>query len=188
MYRCGRMLFCDNLNDRGLVWTCTVTLFSDFCVILLWGKNNGGRASFQTKRAQQVLCMSIIVVYIVLCSEIHNCTWKIASLERSSDQDSSRSIRGALQACFGFHEFFTIVQGKLVCFNFLDHISKPNFVRERNDFARVTDWCSDVDRSRSSEQVKEKKVRSRPANRWPAPRPRVSSPPFSTAKNRHKKQ
>ena len=63
-------------------------------------KNNGGRASFQTKRAQQVSCLSIIVVYIVLCSGIHKCTWKIASLERSSDQDSWRSIRGAAKACF----------------------------------------------------------------------------------------
>ena len=76
--------------------------FAPFCC----GKNNGGRASFQTKRAQQVSCLSIVVGYIVLCSEKkHNYTWKIASLqhvERSSDQDSSwsRSIRGALQACF----------------------------------------------------------------------------------------
>ena len=35
------------------------------------GKNNGGCASFQTKRAQQVSCLSIIVVYIVLCSKIY---------------------------------------------------------------------------------------------------------------------
>ena len=84
-----------------------------FCPI--WcGKNNGGCASLQTKRAQQVSCLSIIVVHLVLYCEIHKCTWKITSLERSSDQECSRSIRGALQAGFGFHEFFTIVQGKVV--------------------------------------------------------------------------
>ena len=58
------------------------------------------------KRAQQVSCFSIIVVYIVLCSEIYaTAPESLASLERSSDEDNSRSIRGAPQACFGFHEF-----------------------------------------------------------------------------------
>ena len=39
---------------------CTVTLFSDFLRHFVVGKNNGGRASFQAKRAQQVSCLSII--------------------------------------------------------------------------------------------------------------------------------
>ena len=38
------------------------------------GKNNGGLAFFQTKRAQKVLCMPLIVVYIVLCSEVYYTT------------------------------------------------------------------------------------------------------------------
>ena len=82
----------------------------------------------------------------------------LASLERSSDQDNSRSIRGAPQACFGFHEFSPFFMGKLVfCFHFLNLISWPIFVRERIDFARVTDWYPDVDWSRSSKLVKKKK-------------------------------
>ena len=122
------------------------------------GKNNGGRASFQAKRAQQVSCLSIIVVYIVLCSEIYaTAPESLASLERSSDQDNSRSIRGAPQACFDFHEFSPFFMGKLVfCFHFLDLIKKPIFVQERNDFARVTDSYPDVDLSRSSKLVKKK--------------------------------
>ena len=112
------------------------------------GKNNGGRASFQAKRAQQVSCLSIIVVYIVLCSEIYatapeTCE-SLTSLERSLDQewqDNPRSIRGAPQACFGFHEFSPFFMDKpvfLFSLGFLDLISKPIIVRERNDFARVT--------------------------------------------------
>ena len=95
------------------------------------GKNNSGRVSFQTKFAQQVSCLSIVVVYIVLCSEMYNCTRKIANLEPSADQDNSRSISGALQACFGFHDFFHHCWWENLSFHFLDHISNPNFVRER---------------------------------------------------------
>ena len=48
--------------------------------------------------------------------------------------------------------------GKLYfLFHFLDLISKPIFVRERNDFARVTDWYPDVDWSWSSKLVEKKK-------------------------------
>ena len=50
---------------------CTVTLFSDFLGHFVVGKNNGGHVSFQTKHAQQVSCLSVVVVYIVLCSEIY---------------------------------------------------------------------------------------------------------------------
>ena len=60
------------------------------------GKNNdnGGRASFQAKRAQQVSCLSMIVVYIVLCSEIYaTAPESLASLERSSDQDVEDNAR-----------------------------------------------------------------------------------------------
>ena len=46
-------------------------LFSDFLRHFVVGKNNGGRASFQAKRAQLASCLSFIVVYIVLCSEIN---------------------------------------------------------------------------------------------------------------------
>ena len=191
--------------------------FSDFLRYFVVGKNNGGCASFQVKRAQQVSCLSITVVYIVLyvSSEIYAIAPEsLASLQRSSDQDKSRSIRGGPQACFGFHKMISInawwsalsretqscetipASVKLFrfpwifpfswtnlsfCFHFLDLISKPIFVWKRNDFARVTDWYPDVDWSRSSTLVK-KKVWQRPASRWPAPRPQVSSPPFSTAK------
>ena len=128
------------------------------------GKNNGGCVSLQTKRAQQVSCLSIIVVHLVLYSEIHKCTWKITSLERSPDQECSRSIRGALQA-----GFFTIVQGKVVflfslSWSYLKDQLRPwererdreregererERERQKNDFARESDWYSDVDRSRS---------------------------------------
>ena len=99
-------------SDGHLKVHCHATqwIFAQFGV----GKNNGGCVSLQTKRAQQVPCLSIIVVHLVLYSEIHKCTWKIPRLERSSNRECSRSIRGALQAGFGFHEFFTIVQGKVV--------------------------------------------------------------------------
>ena len=106
------------------------------------GKNNGGRASFQAKRAQQVSCLSIIVVYIVLVAKYTTAPESLATLERSSDQYNSRSIRGAPQACFGFHEFSPFFHGQaclfVFTFKFLDLTSKP-IVRERNDFARVTD-------------------------------------------------
>ena len=70
-----------------------------------------------SKRSARNKCPTwpIIVVYIVLCSEIYaTAPESLASLERSSDQDNSRSIRGAPQACFGFHEFFPFFMGKLV--------------------------------------------------------------------------
>ena len=104
-------------------------IFASFC---FWGKN-GCRAPFQAKRVQQVSCLSIIVVYIVLCCEIYaTAPESLVRLERSSDQDNSRSIRGAQQACFGFHAFSPFFMGKLVfCFHSLDLNSKPIFVRER---------------------------------------------------------
>ena len=59
--------------------------------------------------------LSIIVAYIVLCSELYaTAPESLESLERSLDQDHSRSIRGAQQACFGFHEFSPFFMGKLV--------------------------------------------------------------------------
>ena len=159
--------------------------FAPFCC----GEKNGGRASFQAKRAQQVSCLSIIVVYIVLymCSEIYTTAREsLASLERSCwprqlKINPSRSKPVLVSMNFPYFSWANLS----FCFHFLDLISKPIFVRERNDFARVTDWYPDVDWSRSSKLVK-KKVRQRPACRWPTPRPRVSSPPFSTAKNLHK--
>ena len=58
------------------------------------GRNDGGRKSFQAKHTQQVSCLLIIVVYIVLCSELYTTAPEsLASLERSSEQDNSRSIR-----------------------------------------------------------------------------------------------
>ena len=170
-----------------MVWTKDA--LSRYSVIFLRhfvvGKNNGGRVSFQTKFAQQVSCLSIVVVYIVLCSEMYNCTRKIASLEPSADQDNSRSISGALQACFVFHDIFSpLLMRKLVFSLSWSYLKSQLRPKEGNDFARATDWYSDVDQSRSSEQVKKK--RPGPATRWSAPRPRVSLPPFSIAKNRHK--
>ena len=158
---------------------CAVTLFGDFLRNFVVEKNNGGRVSFQTKRAQQVSWLSIVVVYIVLCSEIDT-----AAPERlRADQHSSRSIGGALQACFGLHhEFFTIVQGKLV---FL--LSLKAQLRPRDKWlckGQVTDTPTLINREALNRW--RKKVRERPASRWLAPWPRVSSPPFSTAKSRHK--
>ena len=96
---------------------CTFTLFNDSLRHFFVWKNNGGRASFQAKRAQLVSCLSIVIVYIVLCSEIYaTAPESLASLERSSDQDNSRSIRGAPQACFGFHEFSpTMIHSGTLC-------------------------------------------------------------------------
>ena len=162
-------------------------LFSDFLRHFVVGKN-GGRASFQAKRAQQVSCLSIIVVYIVLCSEIRNCTWKISSLEpfESSDQDNSRSIRGAPQPCFGVHEFSPIFYGQTCLFVFTFLIISQSPTSSGEEWLCKSDWL--IPRRRSIAKlgtVKKKKVRQRRASRWPAPQPRVSSPPFSTAKNRH---
>ena len=90
-----------------------------FCTILLWGKIMAAVHLSKAKRAQQVSCLSIIVAYIVLCSEIYaTAPESLVSLERSSNQDNSRSIRGAPQACFGFHEFTPFFMGKLVFFFF----------------------------------------------------------------------
>ena len=117
-----------------------------FCAILLWGKMNGGRASFQAKRAQQVSCLSIIKVYIVLyvCSEIYaTAPESLGSLERSSDQLSkttqnrSVELRKPVLVSMNFPHFSSA--NLSFCFHFLDLISKPIFVRKRNDFARVTD-------------------------------------------------
>ena len=52
-------------NKSGLQYS--VIFLRHFVV----GENNGGRLSFQAKRAQQVSCLSIIIVNIVLCSEIY---------------------------------------------------------------------------------------------------------------------
>ena len=76
---------------------------------------------------------------IVLCSKIYNCSWKIASLEWSSDQDSSRSICGALQACFGFHEIFTIVQGNLFVLT-----SLKAQLRLREEWLCKGNWLTDA--------------------------------------------
>ena len=97
------------------------------------GKYIGGRASFQAKRAQQVSCLSIIVVYIVLCSKIY-----ATAPERSRDLNDRRtkSARNCpwRSASLFHHELF------------------PNFIGKLG-FARVTDWYPDVNRSRTSELV-----------------------------------
>ena len=85
-----------------------------FWAIWLWGKRMAAVRLSNEARSTSVLPVDYRSVHCTVYRNIHNCTWKIASLERLSDQDSSRSIRGALQACFGCHEHFTIVQGKLV--------------------------------------------------------------------------
>ena len=73
-----------------------------------------------------------------------------------------------------------LLMGKLVLSLSWSYLKAQLRPRERNDFARATDWYFDVDQSRSLKQVK--KLRPWPATGWSAPRPRVSSPPFSTAK------
>ena len=108
------------------------------------GKNNGGHASFQAKRAQQVSCLSIIVVYIVLCSEKHatqrhlKASRVLNDLRTKTTQDRSVELRKPVLVSINFPHFSWA--NLSFCFHFLDLISKPIFVQERNDFARVTDW------------------------------------------------
>ena len=86
-----------------------------FCAILLWGKIMAAVIFPSEARSTSVLPVDYRSVYIVLCSEIYaTAPESLPSLERSSDQDNSRSIRGAPQACFGFHEFSPFFIGKLV--------------------------------------------------------------------------
>ena len=71
-------------------------------------------------------CLSIIVVYIVLCSEIHT-----AAPERSrlfNDRRTKKSqvkIHPWSSACFGFHQFFTIVDGQTLLSTFLIMSQSP---------------------------------------------------------------
>ena len=77
-----------------------------FYAILLMGKL-GGRAFYSNEaRATSVLFAALRSVECTVLRRNHNCTWKIAGLGRSSDHNSPRSIRGALQACFRFDAFF----------------------------------------------------------------------------------
>ena len=94
-------------------------------------KNNGGRVSFQTKRAQQVSCVSIVVVHIVLCSEIYTTAPERSRVlnDRRTNTAQDRSVE-LCKPVLDSMNFSPLLMGKLA-FHFLDHISKPNFVRER---------------------------------------------------------
>ena len=68
-------------------------IFAPFVV----GKNNGSHAFFQTKHEQQKSCLRLTVaLYGAAKSKQLHLKTKKARLERSSDQDSWRSIHGAL--------------------------------------------------------------------------------------------
>ena len=73
-----------------MAFFCFFVFLEPFCC----GENNGGRALFQTKRAQQVPCMLLVVVYIVLCSEVYTTAPEKSCirLEQSLDQDSKLKI------------------------------------------------------------------------------------------------
>ena len=157
-------------------------IFAPFCCGEKWWRScifpNEARSW-----SASVLPVDYCSVHCTVQRNIHNCAWKIVSALKDrrtkTAQDRSVELRKPVLDSVNFSPFF---MGKLVfLFHFLDHISKPNFVREQNDFAIATDWYFDVDRPQSSEHVKNF-LRSRCATRWPAPRPRVSSPPFLTAK------
>ena len=118
------------------------------------GKNNSDRAFFQTKRAQQVPCVPLIVVCIVLRREVYyttQLTSKIARIERSTEQDSSRPFRGTVKSCFGFQAFFFYHfhvrhcwATSTFCLHLLDQFSMLHFVRENGDFA-WTDTSMSID-------------------------------------------
>ena len=163
----------------------TVTLFSDFLRHFVEGKNNGGRVSFQTKRAQQVSCLSIIIVYIVLCSEIY--TTAPERLQALRDRRTNTAQDRSVELCKpvldtrNFSPLFRANSSFCFRIHFLDPVSKPNFLETMALQGQLTNTPTSVAKLGTLE---EKKVRQRPASRLPAPRPRVSSPPFSTAKNR----
>ena len=154
--------------------------------------SSGGRAFFQMKRMKQLPCSSppLVVVYIVLCSEIHNCMWnyiKIARLERSKYQGRSRLIRGALQACFGLHPFFAIVHGQPCIFILTFLIISQSLTSSEREIT-LHDKLNDARTPIVQEAWNSlgEKMQPSPATLWPASRPRASSTPFLTAKNRYR--
>ena len=187
--RQGRRKF---LKDKLKAERCTVTLFRDFFAPFCCGENNGDRAFFQTKRAQQVPCMPLIVMCIVLRREVYyttQLTSKIVRIERSTEQDSSTPFRGTVRSCFGFQAFFFTIfhvrhcwATSSFCLHLLDQFSMLHFVRENGDFAS-TDTSTSIDCKASNLKTKSA---ANACTHWPAPWPRVSSSPFLTAKNLHK--
>ena len=132
-----------------------------FCAILLWGKIMA--AVYLSKRAQQVSFLSIA------CSEIYTTAPERSRVlnhwwcERSLDQDNSRSFRVALQACFGFHEFFTIVDGQTCHFTFLV-ISQSPTSTGREEWLCKGNWLILRRRSIAKLWTGEKKLRPRPGD------------------------
>ena len=127
------------------------------------GTNNGGRASFQTKRAQQVCCLLIMVLYIVLCGKINTTAPErlrvlnmLNDCQTNTAQDRSVELCKPVLNSMNFHH----CSGQTCLFVFTFLIISQTQLRQRDEWLckgkLTTDWCSDVDRSRSSEQVKKK--------------------------------
>ena len=105
-------------------------------------------------------CLSIVLVYIVLCSEKYTTTpetWvknRWTSLnDRRTKTPQNRSV-GLCKPVLDSMNCSPLLMGNLVLslsWSCLEAQPRP---RERNDFARASDWYFDVDQSRSSEQVK----------------------------------
>ena len=70
------------------------------------GKNNGGCASFQAKRAQKGPCLWITVVYIVLCSEVYTTA---PERSRGLERWSEKICRPALVSVHFFPLFMSAI-------------------------------------------------------------------------------
>ena len=106
----------------------------DFLRHFVVGKINGGHASFQTKRAQQVSCLSIIVVYICFSLCTLCCVAKYTQM-RLKDRESwtivgPRHLKidpwSAARLFWIPRTFHHCSWANLsFCFHFVDHISNP---------------------------------------------------------------
>ena len=79
------------------------------------GKNNGGCVSFQTKRAQQVSCLSIVEGYIVLGCEIY--TTAPERLRVLNDRRTKTTQDRSVELCkpvLDSTNFSPLLMGKLV--------------------------------------------------------------------------
>ena len=109
------------------------------------GEKNGGQAFFQTKRVQQVPCLLLIVLYIVLCSDVYTSaperSWGLNDRRTKAAQDRSVDLRKPVldsRHFFFLPLFMSAIAGLSSLCSHLDQFSKPDVVREKNDFA--CDW------------------------------------------------
>ena len=112
-----------------------------FCAILLWGKIMA--AVHLCKRSALNKCPACRLLWCTLCclakyAQLHLKASRV--LQRSSDQDNSRSIRGAPQACFGFHEFSPFFMGKLVFLFSLSWSYLKAHLRPREEWLCKGNW------------------------------------------------